>query len=162
MVPLCHHAGEETYTLQLLWANRVSKHFPECTLELVGTDISHDNIDGAKRGVYPPHALVELPPQWVLDSFDEAEPGNNSPLASGPTDREWRVYELGVGGAERFRLRDELRSHTNFIQQVPTICCSHTFYTVNIHCCTTAHCIVTPRRTGCHHSDSTNPRWKAV
>ena len=44
-------------------------------MQIIGTDLSHDNIDGASRGLYPPHALVELPPQWVLDWFDEGEPG---------------------------------------------------------------------------------------
>lgn len=92
--------GEETFTMQLLWANRVNRHYPQCNFEIIGTDLSHDNIDGASRGLYPPHALVELPPQWVLDWFDEGEPG--------------------ADGGERFRLSDELRSRTSFVQQDAT------------------------------------------
>ena len=86
--------GEEAFTLQLIWANRVAAHMEGCTLEVVGTDLSPDNIQGAQRGLYPPHALVELPPQWVLDSFEEGE--------------------TSVDGDERFRLSEDIGSRTSF------------------------------------------------
>lgn len=57
--------GEEVYTLQLVWAKRVAPHMPHCTLTVVGTDLSSDNIEGARQARYPPHALVELPPQVI-------------------------------------------------------------------------------------------------
>eukprot|EP00658_Telonema_sp_P-2_P083527 TRINITY_DN9072_c0_g1_i2.p1 TRINITY_DN9072_c0_g1~~TRINITY_DN9072_c0_g1_i2.p1 ORF type:complete len:538 (+),score=126.78 TRINITY_DN9072_c0_g1_i2:176-1789(+) len=58
--------------------------------------LSPDNIEGARRGLYPPHALVELPPSWVLDWFEEGQ-------GSGP------------GGAERFMLTEQLRASTQFL-----------------------------------------------
>lgn len=63
--------GDEVYTtifqfLQNGWLNKV-------TLEIVGTDISHQSVEDARNGVYSEYALRNVPPDLRAKYFTEQE-----------------------------------------------------------------------------------------
>jgi chemotaxis protein methyltransferase CheR len=60
-------AGEEPYTLRLVWAFRIAPLGAE--LSLLATDIDPHQIERAHRACYPKAALRELPPAWQEQAF---------------------------------------------------------------------------------------------
>jgi chemotaxis protein methyltransferase CheR len=74
-------AGEEPYTLAILWHLRVAPRFPGVRLRIVATDAEPEMIEQAARARYPGHALRELPPDlaaafsrspeglWLADAY---------------------------------------------------------------------------------------------
>jgi chemotaxis protein methyltransferase CheR len=54
-------AGEEPYTLAILWRLRVAPRFPGMRLRIVATDIDPGLIEQAARACYPAHVLRDLP-----------------------------------------------------------------------------------------------------
>jgi chemotaxis protein methyltransferase CheR len=62
-------AGEEVYTLALLWRFRLAARFPELTLSVLGTDADEHQIARARRGCYRPSSLRELPEGWGDAAF---------------------------------------------------------------------------------------------
>jgi chemotaxis protein methyltransferase CheR len=55
-------AGEEPYTLAILWRLRVAPRFPGVRLRIVATDAEPEMIEQATRACFPDHALRDLPP----------------------------------------------------------------------------------------------------
>lgn len=62
-------AGEESYTLALLWALRFQVSYPSLTLSIVGTDINPDMLERAKQACYPYSAIKNLPTAWQEAAF---------------------------------------------------------------------------------------------
>jgi chemotaxis protein methyltransferase CheR len=62
-------AGEEPYTLALLWRLRLASGFPGLRLRIVATDADGDMIAQATRACYPPHALRDLPADLRAAAF---------------------------------------------------------------------------------------------
>jgi chemotaxis protein methyltransferase CheR len=54
-------AGEEPYTLAVLWRLRVAARFPGVRLRIVATDVEPEAIERAARACYPGHTLRDLP-----------------------------------------------------------------------------------------------------
>jgi chemotaxis protein methyltransferase CheR len=57
-------AGEEPYTLALIWRYAVAPRFPGLRLQIVATDVDGPSLDRARLACYPPSSLKELPPAW--------------------------------------------------------------------------------------------------
>jgi chemotaxis protein methyltransferase CheR len=64
-------AGEEAYTLTLIWALQIAPQVPDIAFELTATDADPNQIARARRGCYPPSSLKELPPPWRDLAFTE-------------------------------------------------------------------------------------------
>jgi chemotaxis protein methyltransferase CheR len=62
-------AGEEPYTIALIWQVELGERFPGTTLELLATDADPDSLARARRGCYPPSSLRELPRAWQERAF---------------------------------------------------------------------------------------------
>jgi chemotaxis protein methyltransferase CheR len=57
-------AGEEAYTLVLMWALRIAPEAPDLSFSLTATDADPAQIARARNGCYPPSSLRELPWLW--------------------------------------------------------------------------------------------------
>jgi chemotaxis protein methyltransferase CheR len=77
-------AGEEPYTLAILWHLRVAPRFPGVRLRIIATDAEPEMIEQAARARYPGHALRDLPADlaaafsrspdglWLADAYRRA------------------------------------------------------------------------------------------
>jgi chemotaxis protein methyltransferase CheR len=82
-------AGEEPYTLAMLWRLRVAPRFPGVRLRIVATDVEPQMIEQAARACYPAHALKDMP-------ADLAAAFSRSPDGMHLADEYRRDVELGV------------------------------------------------------------------
>lgn len=57
-------AGEEAYTLALIWALQIAPQVQDISFALTATDADSVQITRARRGCYPPSTLTELPSLW--------------------------------------------------------------------------------------------------
>jgi len=64
-------AGEESYSLALVWAFDVALRVRDIRLSILATDIDPAQIARAQRGCYPTSSLRELPPLWREAAFVE-------------------------------------------------------------------------------------------
>lgn len=64
-------AGEEPYTLNLLWRLSVQRRFPNVELRILATDIDPQQLDRARVGCYSRGSLKELPKEWLGIAFEE-------------------------------------------------------------------------------------------
>lgn len=62
-------AGEEPYTLALLWQLGLAPQFPGLGCRILATDIDRQAIERAQRGCYPPSSLKDLPEAWRAEAF---------------------------------------------------------------------------------------------
>jgi chemotaxis protein methyltransferase CheR len=62
-------AGEEPYTLVLLWRQVMAPRFPALRLRIVATDADADSLARARIGCYPSSSLKELPRAWRDATF---------------------------------------------------------------------------------------------
>lgn len=81
-------AGEEPYTLALIWNLAVGARFPSVTLSIVATDADPRALARAQKACYATSSLKDLPRAWQDTAFMER--------------------------AEGFCLRDEYRAHVTF------------------------------------------------
>jgi len=63
-------AGEEPYTLALLFHYKLAPRFPMLRLHIVATDADSKALRRAERGCYPASSLRELPAEWCADAFE--------------------------------------------------------------------------------------------
>jgi chemotaxis protein methyltransferase CheR len=63
-------AGEEVYTLRLLWES-VQLDFPEVDFSILGTDVDAYQIERARIACYPESALGELPDRLRQSAFEK-------------------------------------------------------------------------------------------
>lgn len=68
-------AGEEAYTLTLIWALAIAPQNPDMAFELTATDADPHQIARARRGCYPASSLKELPPFWRDLAFNQDQEG---------------------------------------------------------------------------------------
>ncbi len=62
-------AGEEPYTLALLWSMLFQSRFSAIRLSIVGTEINPAMIKRARRACYPYSAIKNLPLTWREEAF---------------------------------------------------------------------------------------------
>lgn len=62
-------AGEEPYTLAILWRQHIAAQFPTLSLHIIATDVDPQAIRRATRGCYPASSLKELPAEWQAQAF---------------------------------------------------------------------------------------------
>lgn len=63
-------AGEEPYTLKILWDLEIARSHPGVPLSLVATDIDADMLARARRGCFNRSSLHELPPALADEAFE--------------------------------------------------------------------------------------------
>jgi chemotaxis protein methyltransferase CheR len=63
-------AGEEPYTLSLIWDQRVEPSYPQMHLAIVATDVGEHLLERARAACYSWSSLRELPPAWIDRAFD--------------------------------------------------------------------------------------------
>lgn len=68
-------AGEEPYSLSLLWKLKLQAQFPTVWLLILATDIDDRAIARAQQGCYPPSSLRDLPESWRGQAFDHTPEG---------------------------------------------------------------------------------------
>lgn len=68
-------AGEEPYSLSLLWKLKLQAQFPALRLAILATDIDKQAIGRAQRGCYPLSSLRDLPETWRTEGFDQTFEG---------------------------------------------------------------------------------------
>jgi chemotaxis protein methyltransferase CheR len=66
-------AGEEPYTLLLLWRFSVQQQFPQVELQILATDIDREQLDRAQTASYLRGSLRELPADWIGIAFEEGD-----------------------------------------------------------------------------------------
>lgn len=64
-------AGEEPYTLMLLWRLSLQPRFPGLELNILATDIDREQLNRARIACYPRGSLKELPAAWIESAFEE-------------------------------------------------------------------------------------------
>jgi chemotaxis protein methyltransferase CheR len=74
-------AGEELYSVALVWSQAAPDIDSTLELELVGTDTDEHQLERARQAVYPESCLRELPEGWVGESFTR-EPSGELRLGS--------------------------------------------------------------------------------
>jgi chemotaxis protein methyltransferase CheR len=67
-------AGEEPYSIALIWHLAVAAQSPGWRLEVIATDADPSSLERARRACYPRSSLRELPRDWQESAF-VAEPG---------------------------------------------------------------------------------------
>ena len=66
-------AGEEVYSLVLMWDRLLSNHFPELGIQVIGTDIDQYMLDRAIEACYSYSSIKALPKEWVDSVFSQQE-----------------------------------------------------------------------------------------
>ncbi|MFN7086449.1 MAG: CheR family methyltransferase [Burkholderiales bacterium] len=64
-------AGEEPYTLRLVWDLEMQRRFPAIALEITATDVEPAMLRRARTGCYSAGSLRELPPTWLPIAFGQ-------------------------------------------------------------------------------------------
>jgi chemotaxis protein methyltransferase CheR len=64
-------AGEEPYTLAILWRLSLRRQFPDVTLQILATDVDHTQLARALAACYPYGSLEQLPAAWIEAAFEQ-------------------------------------------------------------------------------------------
>lgn len=67
--------GEEPYTLALLVADLLGAELPKWTVKIFATDLDEGAINFARRGLYPPNVLENLPDAYRDRFFEKIDHG---------------------------------------------------------------------------------------
>ena len=67
-------AGEEAYTLKIIWDLEVTKLYPGVSLSIVATDIDETMLARAREGCFKPTSLHELPRYLLEEAFEREGP----------------------------------------------------------------------------------------
>lgn len=62
-------AGEEPFTLAIVWTDLYESRYPDISLSVVGSEINPDQIKRANRACYPYSAIKNLPPALQVTAF---------------------------------------------------------------------------------------------
>ncbi|MEE9609057.1 MAG: CheR family methyltransferase [Myxococcota bacterium] len=68
-------AGEEAYTLKLLWEIRLRPSAPDLDLRVTATDVDENLLQRARVAEFERSSLKELPAEWLSIGFEPAEGG---------------------------------------------------------------------------------------
>lgn len=63
-------AGEEAYTLAIMWHQALASCFPSLAIRIVGTDADPQALERAKKACYPASSLKDLPTEWREAAFE--------------------------------------------------------------------------------------------
>jgi chemotaxis protein methyltransferase CheR len=63
-------AGEEPYTMAMMWNLCLRPHFPELAFAVVATDVEEAALIRAATACYSGSSLKELPPSWQQQAFE--------------------------------------------------------------------------------------------
>lgn len=63
-------AGEEPYTLAILWNMKLASRFSALTLKILASDVDQTVIRRARQACYPASSLKKLPEDWVAKAFE--------------------------------------------------------------------------------------------
>jgi chemotaxis protein methyltransferase CheR len=97
-------AGEEPYTLAILWRRRVAPRFAGVRMRIVATDAEPEMIERAVRACYPSHALRDLPAD-LATAFSHSPDGLLRLADDYRRDVEFGVQDIRVTSPEgRFHL----------------------------------------------------------
>ena len=66
-------AGEEAYSLVLMWDRLLSNHFPKLDVQVIATDIDRIMLDHAITACYPYSSIKALPKKWIDIFFSQQE-----------------------------------------------------------------------------------------
>jgi len=66
-------SGEEVYSLNMAWQAAVGRVFPGVRLELAGVDADEGMLVRARRALYPPGSLREVPEELVGITFERSD-----------------------------------------------------------------------------------------
>jgi chemotaxis protein methyltransferase CheR len=66
-------AGEEVYTLMMLWRLCLQAHFPDLHLHIIATDIDANVLARARRGCYAWGSVKALPPHWLEAGLERCD-----------------------------------------------------------------------------------------
>jgi chemotaxis protein methyltransferase CheR len=64
-------AGEECYTVTMLWRFLLAPRFPNMVLRVLGTDADQDQLARARVACYPGASLKGMPLAWRQEVFEE-------------------------------------------------------------------------------------------
>ncbi len=64
-------SGEEPYSMAILWRQKITPEFFGLSLEMIATDADEYLLDRAKRAIYSPGSLKEVPDNWIKEAFEE-------------------------------------------------------------------------------------------
>lgn len=62
-------AGEEPYTLALMWKLVIGPRFPSASLSVLATDSDPQAITRSEKACYSPSSLKDLPKEWLEKAF---------------------------------------------------------------------------------------------
>ncbi|WP_447976672.1 CheR family methyltransferase [Candidatus Nitrospira bockiana] len=68
-------AGEEPYTLAILWKEALAGRFPTVRLRILATDSDARALDRARLSWYPPGSVKDLPDSWRTAAFERRHDG---------------------------------------------------------------------------------------
>lgn len=68
-------AGEEPYTVAMIWRLRVASRFPALRLRVLATDIDPEMIRRARTGCFPLYSVKDLPADVRMQAFRPAPGG---------------------------------------------------------------------------------------
>lgn len=68
-------AGEEPYTLAVLWRLGLAPQFPTLSVWILATDADPQAVERAQKGCYPASSLKDLPEKWRSQAFVPSEGG---------------------------------------------------------------------------------------
>jgi chemotaxis protein methyltransferase CheR len=63
-------AGEEPYTLAIIWKQRLASRYPTLQFCVVATDIDPQAIQRARRACYSASSVKQLPAEWRAQAFE--------------------------------------------------------------------------------------------
>jgi chemotaxis protein methyltransferase CheR len=66
-------AGEEAYTLMIMWQLELAHRFPALTIQILATDLDDTMLARARRGCFTAGSLRELPQRWRAAAFVQRE-----------------------------------------------------------------------------------------
>jgi len=66
-------AGEEAYSLVLMWDRLVGYDFPKLDIQVIATDIDQIMLDRAKNACYSYSSIKALPKEWINIVFSQQE-----------------------------------------------------------------------------------------
>jgi len=92
-------AGEEPYTLALIWERELRASHPDCDLLILATDTNTELLARASEAIYPASSLKDTPADWRNEAFR-------------PSGRRWQLDR-------RYRKRVIFRDHDIRTDVVP-------------------------------------------
>jgi chemotaxis protein methyltransferase CheR len=88
-------AGEEPYTIAIIWRLRIASRFPGLRLRIVATDADPEMIARATEACYPAYAVRDLPPELTAQAFTPSDAGLRL-RAPYRDDVEFRIQDVRV------------------------------------------------------------------